>query len=354
MVESTLLANQAGSDCDCGGLFAANGDIALIKVAVVGAGLSGLVAATNLHGHDVTVFEKSRGPGGRLSTRYADPYRFDHGAQFFTARSPAFQRFVASLIGAGVVAGWSPLLADIDGDGITMSDPWSGNPHFVAVPGMNCLGQYLAANLNLMRQAEVKAIHRDRAKWNLKLADGTSAGPFDWVIAATPPAQADGLIGHYFERTTLVKCQMQACFALMIGLDEQPRLPWQAARVHNSPIAWICQNNSKPGRAKVPAVVVHADNDWSDRHVDDDQAEVRYVLLEEASRLIGVDVSRARHVALHRWRYAKARIGSNIGFLLNQKNKLAACGDWCMDGRIEGAFNSGLQLAQSISPASSD
>ena len=41
-------------------------------------------------GWAVTVFDKGRGPGGRLATRRADDLRFDHGAQYFTARDPRF------------------------------------------------------------------------------------------------------------------------------------------------------------------------------------------------------------------------------------------------------------------------
>ena len=63
-----------------------------MKIAVVGAGLSGLVVAEKLQSvGTVEVFDKSRGAGGRMSTRYAGDYEFDHGAQYFTARSDAFR-----------------------------------------------------------------------------------------------------------------------------------------------------------------------------------------------------------------------------------------------------------------------
>ncbi len=79
----------------------------MTRVAVVGAGLSGLTLAARLRAHaDVTVFEKSRGYGGRLATRRAAPFAFDHGAQFFTARTTAFREFLAPLIEAGVVDTW--------------------------------------------------------------------------------------------------------------------------------------------------------------------------------------------------------------------------------------------------------
>ena len=73
----------------------------LRPVAVIGAGLSGLSCAHALlqAGHTVHLFDKSRGPSGRMSTRRAEdahgPWQCDHGAQYFTARDAAFRAEVA-------------------------------------------------------------------------------------------------------------------------------------------------------------------------------------------------------------------------------------------------------------------
>ena len=58
-------------------------------VAIVAAGMSGLACARTLtdQGYAVTVFEKSRGVGGRMATRRTQhDITFDHGAQYFTTR----------------------------------------------------------------------------------------------------------------------------------------------------------------------------------------------------------------------------------------------------------------------------
>ena len=61
---------------------------AALRVAVIGAGLAGLSCATALQaaGVVVRVYEKSRGPAGRMSTRRGDGWQCDHGAQYFTVR----------------------------------------------------------------------------------------------------------------------------------------------------------------------------------------------------------------------------------------------------------------------------
>ena len=87
-----------------------------MRVAVVGAGISGLTCAGRLAnaGFEVLVLEKSRGPSGRMATRRAEPQlQFDHGAQYFTVRDPRFERVVQRWIAAGVAAQWDAKIAAI-------------------------------------------------------------------------------------------------------------------------------------------------------------------------------------------------------------------------------------------------
>ena len=63
-------------------------------VLVVGAGISGVVAAAELTraGARVLVLEEGRSVGGRLATRRIGEATFDHGAQSITARTRAANR----------------------------------------------------------------------------------------------------------------------------------------------------------------------------------------------------------------------------------------------------------------------
>ncbi len=115
------------------------------RVAVIGAGLSGLTCARTLadHGYSVTVFEKSRGVGGRMSTRRTgDNLRFDHGAQYFTVRDQRFQRYVESWVHDGLVARWNGRIVVVERGAV--KERKAGTDRYVAAPGMNALGKHLA------------------------------------------------------------------------------------------------------------------------------------------------------------------------------------------------------------------
>ena len=136
----------------------------MTTVAVIGAGLSGLVVAQSLHAlADVTLFEKSRGPGGRLATRYAGDFEFDHGAQYFTARTDAFRTFLQPLIERGVVADWQGSFAELNRNGVTGLRTWGDDyPHYVGTPRMNNIGKFLSQGLNIDFETEITTIARTR------------------------------------------------------------------------------------------------------------------------------------------------------------------------------------------------
>lgn len=58
---------------------------------------------------------------------------------------------------------------------------------------------------------------------------------------------------------------------------------------------------------------------------------------------------KAEHIDLHRWRYANIHKQSGEPALIDMNHRLAAIGDWCIQGRIESAFFSAMQAAEQLS-----
>lgn len=315
-----------------------------MKIAIIGAGLAGLTLARSLSdAHEISVFEKARGPGGRMSTRRADPFAFDHGAQYFTAATDEFQAFLAEMSALGLVEEWPKDIVLHGGAKV------SRNPKYVAVPGMNALCKHLASGLDLHTQVQAQNLERTAQGWTFQDKDGHEYGPFDWVLSSAPAVQTSALFPENFAgKSALRSVEMSGCFSLMLGFEAALDVPWSAIKSATSPVGWMAVNSAKPNRPKSYAVTIQSSNAWADEHLEDAPESVSALLLDAASELAGTDLSGAAHQVLHRWRYAATPKAADLPFLWDEDKQLAACGDWCLGTKVEAAFRSGSALADRI------
>ncbi|MEM7309649.1 MAG: FAD-dependent oxidoreductase [Planctomycetota bacterium] len=317
-----------------------------MRVGVIGAGVAGLAAAGALveRGHEVVVFDKGRGPGGRISSRRAEPFVFDHGAQYFTARDPVFRRRVDELCAEGVVARWEGRLVTLgDSEPRAVLGP---TERFVGTPRMSALARRLARGLDVRTGQRVAAAQRRAGRWVLTFENGAEAGELDRLLVTAPPAQAAALIG---DRSSLsaraAEIVLRPCWAVMLGLSEPLAVPFDGAFCERSSLSWIARNSSKPGRPPGEAWVLHGAPHWTEEHLADGAEEVAAALVAELSRLTGVGVPEPAYRAAHRWRYALPDPGLEEGCLFDEAAGLALAGDGYVGGRVEGAYLSGLAAA---------
>ena len=318
------------------------------NIAIIGAGLSGLTCAKHLSlSSKVTIFEKSRGVSGRMSTRYAGEYEFDHGAQYFTARHPDFKSCILEAISEGHIAPWTGLALYDKGQGKFETD--RGSDRFVAVPRMNSWAKSLAKGLNIELGVRIKSIETREKKWALLSDEGEIYDGFDELVLAIPSPQALTLLPDGFSKIEAVRsAAMDACFALMLGFDTKIKVPWDSLRVKDSPIAWIAVNSAKPERGAAATLMVHTHPDWSNENADEDRSKLMQIIVREASRITGIETSSAVHKSLHRWLYASVSNSPNTLFLRDEAKHLTLCGDWCLGGRVEAAWLSGRAASKAI------
>ncbi|MBN8531030.1 MAG: FAD-dependent oxidoreductase [Alphaproteobacteria bacterium] len=320
------------------------------RIAIIGAGISGLSLARSLAPlAEVTVFEKARGVGGRMSTRYADPFYFDHGAQFFTARTPEFKVFLEPFIASGAVAPWEGKVVTLQAGKEEEKRLWF-EPHYVACQNMNSLCKALAGGLRVVTNTEIAPLTaRDSNGWRLCDGGDKELGVFDWVISTAPPAQTQRLFrGHLSDNALHGSAVMQGCYALMLGFRRPWHKKWIAARLQESPLAWLSVNSTKPGRdAGITCLVAHSSNGWADAHMDDDMAQAEAFLIKELRNVSGIDPHEADYCSLHRWKYAIAEKAAREVHL-DPILQLASVGDWCGGQRIEDAWQASVRLLSAL------
>lgn len=322
-----------------------------LEVAVVGAGIAGLSCARRLaeSGMSVTVFDKSRGAGGRMATRRIEAadtgaFSFDHGAQYFTAHSAAFQHTVGRWAAEGVVQPWAGRLMSYESDGFS---PVASQPRYVGVPRMSAIGRHLLGSLPFCPEHRLLECQYDGQYWHLQF-DAQPTVLAKYLILALPSPQVVDLleIHHPFYAEAVLQ-DMLPSWALMLHVDRPLDVPFDGCFVNTGILSWVARNNSKPERGETEAWVLHASREWSQMHVDAPRDWVAEQLLAAFSHVVGQPVPVVQHW-VHRWLYALASHALEVGCWYEPAQQFGIAGDWLNGSRVEGAWLSGQQLAARV------
>ncbi len=308
-----------------------------MKSAIIGAGMAGLACAESLRagGVEVTLFDKGRHPAGRLSTRRVEtrlgPAAFDHGAQYFTARDPAFRARVQR---------WSQR---------ELAAPWlaAGEDAWVGTPGMSAPAAEMAEHLDVRWSTRIAAVTRRDGLWHLA-AEGLAGSGFDTVVVAVPAEQVAALVASFAPAMAALagRTPSQPCWTLMASFAEA--LPISAdVLARRGDVAWAARNSAKAGRSGPEAWVVQASADWSREHLEEDGGTVAAALLRAFGEAAGIALPHPLSLDAHRWRYAKSG-AAGVRFSWDATQRLGICGDWLIGPRVEAAWMSGTALATAI------
>lgn len=320
-----------------------------MRVAIVGAGMAGLSCAVALRaaGVEAVLFDKGRAPGGRVATRRRDGLVFNHGAQFATARTEVFRAALDEMAEAGEAAVWTAA--------------GGHDPRWTGAPGMSAIPRALAAGLELHTDRHVLFLHAGADGWRVRHeaasavrpstvrdTGGELAGPFTAVVVALPSPQAAPLLaalGHWFAHTA-AEVVADPCWSVMFAVDGRLDAP-DFGRPEDGGIATAARDSSRPGRAPGPECwMLHGTSEWSRAHLEETPEQVAGLLLAAFADQVGA--IQPRGLAAHRWRFSQPQTALGEACLWDAAGGVGVCGDWCVGGRVEGAFSSGLALAGAI------
>lgn len=324
------------------------------RIAIVGSGLAGLTAAIQLQqqGHNVTVFEKSRGPGGRLAAKRVADGSADIGAQYFTVRNPSFLPFLSEFAGDSSFAVWDGRFGFQDKEGQWQVFP--NEPRYVGAPRMTAISRALSAHVTVVAETRIERLARADENWLLFDTSGKQVGEFDQVIITAPPAQARDLLvqsnlPELAAQLNDAVSRVLPCWAVAAHFQENPWGRHEGMRCNHPVLYWVANNSSKPNRKSEDKGdsgawwVLHANATWTEQNIDTPPEQVAEELIAAFRELTGTDAA-VTDTVTHRWLYARSEDGANPGHLWFKEQGIGLAGDWLSGGRVEGAFDSACSL----------
>ncbi|MFT5196230.1 MAG: renalase [Cellvibrionaceae bacterium] len=314
---------------------------------IIGAGIAGLLAATELQkaGHRVIVLEKGSQVGGRMATQQMLPDALaDYGAQFFTVRNGQFQMWVDEWLSAGTATEWCR--------GFLQND---GHPRYRGSAGMVAIPEHLSVGLNVNTQTKAISIQQDKNRWRVEIESGTYFRSDNLIVTSPIPQSLALLDAGPLQlpdeaRQALASVIYDPCFAVTLRLNNKSHiLPPGGVQVQGKIIDWISDNQQK-GISAEPTVTIHASPEFSRHYLDLDLEAAGNRLIAEADRAGYFDSADIVDVQIHRWLYAKPVNQYPERCLRIDLNRLPLifAGDAFKHARVEGAALSGLAAASNL------
>lgn len=304
------------------------------QTAIIGAGMAGITAARNLiaAGHNVRIFEKSRGSGGRLASKRSDMGRVNLGAQAFSTTDPLFLEELNSWHQAGWVERSK-----------TDSSYWTGTPY------MSALTRNLLGDINTHFACEIRALSHHSDGWLLYDQHQQAHGPFQQLIVAIPAPQAEVLLRNCApELAEQAACvDMQSVWMVALGFKEPITLAKKLELLHNEVIAEVIHT---PQSAEHPmqTLMLRANEKWTKEHLLDQREQVIAALTASLATLLDNPLPAADSAFAHRWLYAFGALGKPSTLLADAQRGIYIAGDWCSYGDVYSAWHSGKHAAQQV------
>ena len=310
-----------------------------MHINIVGAGLSGLMAAQSLqaHGHTVTVFDKGRGVGGRLATRRMEDATLDHGAQFFTVRSDEFATHVNEWVSAGVVHEWCR--------GFQSDD---GHPRYVGSKGMSGIAKHLASQLDVRLNHLVFSLEAADSGYIVVTDDGVRHSCDAVILTAPIPQSFSLLFGAGIELPAEMRSiDYDRTLGLLVVLDSaNHNVPSPGGLQNPDSVFSFIGDNAAKGISATHALTFHANPEWSLAHFDDEVATIESQLLEAASPWLGS--ARVISSQPKKWRFATPQKSWPEPCWKTPEHRIVLAGDAFAGPKMEGAALSGLASAQAV------
>ena len=316
---------------------------------VIGSGISGATIANLLNKkHNVDLYDKARGLGGRSSFKRLDKKRgFDHGTQYFSPKTPEFKRFTKKLIEKKILKIW-------EGNHKFLSDKKKENKKHVKVigrKGNNDISKYLLKNVRCYFQSELKKINFQSRKWNLIFNDGEIRN-YENLILTCPFPQLKKLSKKYIKNSFIKeKIKMDANITILIEI-KKTNLGYSSFLFNDRILGWAGYENSKKRfKSKTDLWTLQSTFNWANKKINQNKVLKKTnakILIDKFFKLTGIKRTKVLFSLNHGWKYSSNSKPLKLKSYWNSRLNLGVCADWFNGPRLESGWISANDLYKKI------
>ena len=322
------------------------------KIAIIGSGITGCTLAKYLSGQfEITIFEKSRGIGGRLATRRNENFTFDHGVPFFEVKTNKFKSFLKSTVADGHLKIWKAKCLKVKKN-ITSKNLILNKKEckFVGTPNMNSFLKNLVKHIDVKLNCKITGVFKSNNLWHLNSTNNHVYGSFDWIVICTPAYQAFELFNEQNSfMPKLKKIKMYSSYSLMLGFKKRLDLDFDILHTENDLVKNIIVNSNKPERNNHQLTSLVINTKFVSKKLCNSKKKVFIKnILNIGSEMAKADLHKYSISDLHFWKYAEVKCTPKFDHLINKSISLGICGDWMMGNNVESGFLSATSFIKKM------
>jgi len=317
-------------------------------IAVIGAGFSAATLCCFIE-KDLDFYEKSRGVGGRCSTRRVDNVGlFDHGLQYIKSHNKEFKKFLKDYSiwkGNFKIFQNNQLIDDLDKERIIHEN------------GNNSLVKNLFRNKNVIFNKELKSLEKKSDHFNLIFKDDTQEN-YKTVIISAPFQQAYNLTKQFTEDYfSKFNFSMQPNLTLMIALNKGLKLNLSAISFEDDDVLGFAANENTKKKNLINKDLelwtIQSSLKYAIKNIYEYRNNKQNLIdeiLKSFSIKLKVDIKKdnIEYSDIHGWLYAYNQKVAAPNCYWDKDLRLGICGDWFSGGNAENAFTNAKQLAKLI------
>ena len=333
-----------------------------MKIAIIGAGMSGIGAARLLkkHDHDVTLWEKSAAVGGRVATKYlVEDGRetfFDSGAQNIKSQNRVLESELQMLGFNQQILIAAPTCLRDDNRILPADAEANAEPKWSCRKGMNYLPYFLAQELDVRRNTHVSRLEKVGNTWMLRGEANRVLDVVERVIITIPTPQAADLLEASdqpnAQRIALLRSvEYSRCLSVLLRYEiASDDLDFYAllSKDRGAPLLWLARENAKDfAPDNSTALVAQLGHETSCALWNESDAEI----VRQTERWIHEIDARFTTSSwnfVKRWRFSQPKNPIAFEDANTIEDRVLVCGDGLSKARVVDAWDSGEMAAKWI------